>query len=100
MAAGVADAADEEVVVSQGWALEAVYMLLPCGVVGLLRRLRVERTCRIWRVVVCRLVLRVEDNGPAGREDIVVGVKLVGFEVQATERRRDSQSLAVRQVDD
>ncbi len=43
-------------------------------------------------------VLGVQNDGPARRKDIVVGVELIGLEVEAAKRRGDGQSLAVRQV--
>ena len=37
---------------------------------------------------------------PAGWEDIVVGIEIVGFEVEPAEGRRHGEGLPIGQVDD
>jgi hypothetical protein len=49
--------------------------------------------------VVGFIVLGVEDDGPARREDGVVGVEVVGLEGESAEDGLDGQGLPVRQVD-
>jgi len=50
------------------------------------------------RLVIWIVILPVEYDGPARRKDIVVGVEIVGLEVETTEDRRDAQGLAIGQM--
>ena len=45
-------------------------------------------------------VLAVDDNSPAGGEGVVVGVEVVGFELDAAKDGGDGQGLAIGQMDD
>lgn len=55
------------------------------------------------RLRVCWLiwliVLAMEDDGPAGREHIVVRVQIVCAEVETAKDRRDAQCLPIGEVD-
>ena len=109
MAAGVAYAADEEVVVLQGGALEAVDVLLFrssqhryvvfCAVYMIWMESRVC-SCGSGRFVVFGLVLGMQNDCPAGRENVVVSVKLVRLKVKPAERGRNGERLAVWQMND
>jgi hypothetical protein len=104
---GVGDVAYEHVVVLETRLPEAVDVVfarwslgtLDAGVILHMETLGMRDRGGSGRVVVGFIVLGVEDDGPARREDGVVGVEVIRFEGEAAEDGLDGQGLPVRQVD-
>jgi len=99
----VGDGGNEEMIVAEARSPEPVDVVFlqhawhfgPGRRVGVC--LRVRGGGRLWHVIFL-VIFAVEDDGPAGREDVVVEVEVVGFEVQPAKDGRDREGLAVRQM--
>ena len=111
VAGGVRDGGDEEVVVPKARLPEAVHMVSLCGEffrfqfqrvggwgVDIVHSLRVGGGGGVRGDVVVFLVFAVQDDGPAGGEDGVVGAEVVGFEEEAAEDGLDGEGLSVGEV--
>ena len=89
--ARVRNGRNKQVVIAQTRFAEAVDVVAFRQLAG-----RVDvRVCGGGGEVVVLVVLAVEDDGPTGREDVLVGMQVVGFEVEAAEDGGDGEGLPV-----